>query len=277
MNYRHIYHAGNVNDIFKHVVLTMLIGRLRDKEKGFSVLDTHAGIGFYDLEDPRAKKTNEAGEWINRFMAAEPIPELADFYRVIHELNPQSESVRYYPGSPFVSRRLMRLQDRLMACELHPEDVLELRYRFRNDKQTQIHFRNGYEALNALLPPEEKRGLVLIDPPFERTDEFDLLVDAVKLINQRWPQGQVAIWYPIKERPAIWRFHEALVASDIPKISYAEFLTFEETRHDRLNGSGFIFVNAPWQFDETLKSVLPALHKAMHTEFQGSVVKDISE
>ena len=258
MNYRHIYHAGNICDVVKHAVLALLISALRTKEKGFAVLDTHAGVGLYDLDDPRAAKTGEAEAGIRCFFKAAPSPLWDDYSRVVRAMNPDGV-LRFYPGSPVLTHRLLRPQDRLMACERHPDDCLALKKQFSGDPQTQIHHRDGYEALKALLPPPEKRGLVLIDPPFEATNEFERLVEAVALLHKRWPQGHVAIWYPIKERPAIWRFHEALVSLNIPNILCAEFLHNEETRHDRLNGSGFIVMNAPWEFETKLDGLFSAL------------------
>ena len=276
MNYRHIYHAGNICDVVKHAVLALLIGHLRAKDKGFCVLDTHAGIGFYDLSDPRAEKTNEADEGIRRLWNAAPHPLLADYMRIVREMNPDG-SLRFYPGSPLLTRRLLRPQDRLVACELHPDDIRELKRRFAEDPQAHLHHRDGYAALKALLPPPEKRGLVFIDPPFESPDEFTRLAEAVATIHKRWPQGQIAIWYPIKERPAIWRFHESLIALNIPKIMVAEFLHAEETRHDRLNGSGFILVNAPWGVDKTLHQLFLSLPKALEMTYSREILKSLSD
>jgi 23S rRNA (adenine2030-N6)-methyltransferase len=265
VNYRHIYHAGNICDVVKHVVLSLLIERLGAKKTGFAVLDTHAGAGLYDLKDGRAQKTGESLRGVFRFLESPPLPECDSYVRVLRELNPHEEPCRLYPGSPLLVQRLLRPQDRLMACELHPEEARELRRLFRGNRQVQTHERDGYEALTALLPPKEKRGLVLIDPSFEAPDEFERLGRAVTLLAARWPQGQGMIWYPVKERPAIWRFHETLGATGLSGLLAAEFLYEEEARGDRLNGSGFIFVNPPWHFDEQLNDVFPALHKALKT------------
>lgn len=270
MNYRHIYHAGNACDAVKHAALTLLIERLREKEKPFAVLDTHAGAGLYALDDPRAKKTNEAEEGVRRLLAAPLLPGLNGYYKAVREANEACpgkglDGFRFYPGSPVLIRRLLRPQDRLMACELHPEDARALKRLFHGDKQVQVHGRDGYEALEALLPPPEKRGLVLIDPPFEKADEFDSLVQAVKTLNRKWPTGQGMIWYPVKDRPAVWRFHEALAAGGAARILCAEFTQFAEIRHDRLNGCGLIFVNPPWRLDRQLAQLFPALHERLRS------------
>ncbi|MFY9286952.1 MAG: 23S rRNA (adenine(2030)-N(6))-methyltransferase RlmJ [Alphaproteobacteria bacterium] len=272
MNYRHIYHAGNICDVVKHAVLTLMLGHLREKEKGFFILDTHAGIGRYDLEEPRAQKTGEAQDGILKLLAAPYITGISDYYASIRKINPDVQSLRYYPGSPLLATLMMRPQDRYVGCEFNREEYHELRRLLENNPQAHIHHRDGYEALQAFLPPEEKRGLVLIDPPFESPDEFKRITEAIHA-HKRWPQGQYLIWYPIKERPALWRFHEVLTATGIPKQLCAEFLYEEETRHDRLNGCGLILINPPWQMDKKLEALFPALHEALGTSYKGSSIK----
>ena len=331
MNYRHIFHAGNICDFVKHSVLTLMIEHLRSKEAPFCVLDTHAGIGIYDLQDPRAAKTDEAKDGILKLLDATSAGEspsrlreglgvggefatprdlnhlstvtsppsvppasgrdartsasnqnvtllLENYFAVLKKLNlgwdgNGSAGFRYYPGSPLLATHLLRLQDRLVASELHPEDASELKRQLFPYKQAQAHHRDGYEALGAFLPPVEKRGLALIDPPFEEPNEFDRLSEALKNAYTRWPQGIFMAWYPIKERPAIWRFHEMLIASEIPKILTAEFIYREETDHERLNGSGLILINPPWQMDEKLRQLFPALHEALQTAHRGDAIK----
>jgi len=273
MNYRHIFHAGNICDTVKHVVLTRLMGHLHSKDKPFCVLDTHAGIGLYDLTDSRALKTGEAQDGIFKLIAASPLPALADYYRILRKLNRDWPHVRFYPGSPVIVRQMLRPQDRLIACELHPEDAEALRCQFRNDRQAHIHLRDGYDALSAFLPPPEKRGLVLIDPPFEERDEFEKLATALKAAHSRWAAGIFMLWYPIKDRPAIWRFHEAMVATGIPKQLVAEFTYDEAAGTDQLIGCGFLLINPPWKLDEELGTLFPALHEALATKHRGASVK----
>ncbi len=270
MNYRHIYHAGNVCDVVKHAVLTCALERLRAKETPFAVVDTHAGCGLYDLNDPRAQKTREHEEGIGRLLRQTPEPEIEAYANIVKSLGADGLC---YPGSPMLTRAMLRGQDRLIACELHPEDSQELKRLFHNDKQVHVHRRDGYEALGALLPPKEKRGLVLIDPPFESTDEFERLQEALATCAHKWPQACVMVWYPVKERPAVWRFHESLAALKLPCLFYAEFLFNDETRHDRLNGSGLILANAPWQFDNAITRIFTALHDALATRRRDSALK----
>ncbi len=273
MNYRHIYHAGNVCDVVKHAVLTLVLERLRAKETPFAVLDTHAGCGLYDLNDPRPQKTREFEEGIGCLLKSEPIPELGAYINIVKDFSAHGF---LYPGSPMFTRKMLREQDLLIACELHPNDSQELKRLFHHDKQVQVHARDGYEALGALLPPKEKRGLVLIDPPFETTDEFERLTNALSICARLWPQACVMIWYPIKERPAIWRFHEALTSLGLPKLFFAEFIYDDESRHDRLNGSGLILANAPWQIDQAIAQSFESLHRGLATKHQNSVIKWLS-
>jgi len=276
MNYRHIYHAGNLCDVVKHAVFALLLAHMKAKPAPFAILDTHAGCGRYDLTDPRALQTGEAASGVQRLWAARPaLAELEPYLSVLHELNPDGV-LRAYPGSPVLARRQLRAQDRLIACELHPEEAHELRHVFNGDPQAQVHHRDGYGALKAFLPFPEKRGLILIDPPFETPDESERLVEAAKLIHERMPGAVVALWYPIKERPAVWRFHEALVQAALPKLLCAEFMFRPEVRGDLLNGSGLVLMNAPWKMDEALWRLFPALHTLLQTESQSSVIKPLT-
>ncbi len=259
-------------DVVKHSVLTLVLEQLLQKTTPLCVLDTHAGMGLYDLDDPRALKTGEADSGIHRFLSAPPMPALKGYCNAIEELNSGGSS-RLYPGSPLLMAKLVRPHDRIVACELHPEDVDVLRRHARSFSNLHVHHRDGYEALRAFLPPDEKRGLILVDPPFESPDEFSRLVDEVTAAHKRWPNGVFMVWYPIKERAAIWRFHEAMTATGMPRQLYAEFIYHSETRHDRLNGSGLLFINPPWQLDEKLRILLPALHDILQTEHRGVAVE----
>jgi 23S rRNA (adenine2030-N6)-methyltransferase len=270
MNYRHAYHAGNFADVVKHAVLVLLVEHLRAKPTPFCVLDTHAGIGRYDLGSSEAMRTGEAATGILRAIAARGglPPALAPYLDAVSAANeglPEAEDggLRWYPGSPRLVRGLMREGDRLVLVELHPEDAATLKREFAGDRQVAVHRMDGYRALKAHLPPRERRGLVLMDPPFESPDEFGRLVEGLVLAHRRWPGGIKALWYPIKERPAVWRFHEALEASGVPKLLSIEVTVHPEDTHQRLNGTGLIVANPPWRLEEALHEALPALHRAM--------------
>jgi 23S rRNA (adenine2030-N6)-methyltransferase len=266
MNYRHAYHAGNFADVVKHIVLTRLIEYLKLKDKAFRVIDTHAGIGRYDLSSVEAQKT---GEWlggIGRLLHAPleaPVTALlAPYLDVVRSLNPDGDVLRY-PGSPLIARHLMRRQDRLSAIELHPKDVAKLKSLFAADFQARIIELDGWLALGAHLPPKEKRGVVLIDPPFEEAGEFDRLIDGLERACKRWPGGIYALWYPIKDRKAVIAFRKALRQSGIPKLLDIEFEIRPASSEPTLDGSGMLVVNPPFTLERELRTVLPAVHRLL--------------
>ena len=259
MNYRHAYHAGNFADCMKHAILLVLLKSLARKPAGFCVLDTHAGCGQYDLSSEEAQKTGEWKNGIGRLLDSED-PALQDYLSAVRDLG-------LYPGSPALARHALRPQDQLVACELHPEDVRPLRRLFRDDPQVSIHHRNGYEALRALLPPKDlKRGLVLIDPPFEKLDDFTQCAEAISLIRNRFRAGIVAVWYPIKHRTPVRAFYNALKDAGIRDILACEFLLRPTLDPSRLNGCGMLVVNAPFGFEEDAARVLNALKQGLATD-----------
>jgi len=269
MNYRHVYHAGNFADVVKHAVLALLLERLGAKPAPYFVLDSHAGIGRYDLASEPSLRTGEAAGGIGRLREAlagqTPPPELAAYLAAVAALNdggPDGET-RWYPGSPRLARALMRPGDRLVLAEAHPEDSRTLKREFAGDAQVQVHHRDGYEALRAFLPPAERRGLVLIDPPYEDADEAERLVAGLAGAHRRWPTGVFALWYPIKERAWVWRLHEALAATGIRRQLLAELTIRPEDDWRRLNGCGMIVINPPWRLDGALAELLPRLHRAL--------------
>jgi 23S rRNA (adenine2030-N6)-methyltransferase len=275
MNYRHIFHAGSFTDVFKHAVFALLLQRLCAKETPFCVIDTHAGIGRYDLTSDPAVRTGESRGGIARVLAAaDRLPvELTPYVDAVRALNTPDDPLHWYPGSPRLARSLMRPQDRLVLAELHPDDVIDLQREFERDRNTSVLHQDGYRTLKAHVPPRERRGIVLIDPPFEVTDEFERLTVALAAAHARWATGIFAIWYPIKERATIWRFHDALERTGIRKILNAELLIHAEDNHLRLNGCGMIIVNPPWQLDQTLEAVLPSLHDALEARAGGTKVE----
>ncbi|MBM3539607.1 MAG: 23S rRNA (adenine(2030)-N(6))-methyltransferase RlmJ [Alphaproteobacteria bacterium] len=270
MNYRHAYHAGNFADVVKHAVLALLVERLKLKDSAFAVLDTHAGIGRYDLRSGPAQKTGEFRSGILRLLEQDPrsLPaELKPYLGAVRALNGgagfTAGSLRWYPGSPRMVRSLLRRQDRLTLLELHPEDAAALTELFARDRQVTVRQADGYIGLKALLPPPERRGLVLIDPPFERRDEFERLARGLRQAYRRWATGQYLLWYPIKDRAPVDAFHAALKAASIPRILLVEFLRHPADDAERLNGCGLVLVNPPWKTEEALRALLPALAKIL--------------
>ncbi len=263
MNYRHAYHAGNFADVMKHAVLALVLASLKRKETPFFALDTHAGIGAYDLASVAADKTGEYLGGIARVLAApDPPAELVAYLDLVRAWN-RDGTLRWYPGSPEVARTLMRPQDRLALVELHPEDVEDLRRRLGGDRRVGIHHMDGYTAAKGLLPPPERRGLVLMDPPFEARDELSRLVRALAGVARRWPTGIVLAWYPIKGRAAVEGFHAAVKAAGGRETLAAELLIHPDDDPFRLNGSGLLIVNPPWRLDEALAELLPWLARTL--------------
>ncbi len=266
MNYRHAYHAGNFADVVKHAALSRLVEYLKLKDKAFRVIDTHAGAGLYNLSSGEAQKTGEWLDGIGRLLEAKLSPEaqalLAPYLEAVKTVNPDG-GMKKYPGSPLIVRHLMRQQDRLSAIELHPQDFRSLKARFAGDFQVRTIELDGWLALGAHLPPKEKRGLVLVDPPFEQEGEFDRLVDGLSRAHRRWPGGIYALWYPIKDRAAVASFRRELQETAIPRILDVAFEFRAPSQDERLDGSGLIVVNPPFVFESEMQILLPELKKAL--------------
>ncbi len=251
MNYRHAFHAGGFADCVKHALLVWLIGALTRKPAPLFVLDTHAGAGAYDLDAGPAERTGEWRGGIARLL--EDTPEaLADYVGLVRHLG-------LYPGSPTLARALLRPDDRMACCEFHPEEYARLRRRFARDPQVGVHRRDAWEALGALLPPAERRALVLIDPPFEAPDEFDRLLAGVRAGYARFRAGVFAAWYPIKHRAPVRRFLTGMAESGIRDVLAAEIWLREPVDPARLNGCGLLVVNPPFRFAEAAPAILSAL------------------
>jgi 23S rRNA (adenine2030-N6)-methyltransferase len=269
MNYRHAYHAGNFADVVKHAVLARIVEYLKQKDKAFRVVDTHAGIGLYDLAGPEAGKTGEWQDGIGRLMGGDLDPALVKFLApyldAVKALNPNGRLLKY-PGSPVVVRHLLRAQDRLSAIELHPEDAARLKAVFAGDIQVRVIELDGWLALGAHLPPKEKRGLVLVDPPFELEGEFDRLLNGLKRAHQRWPGGIYALWYPIKDRKAIAAFRQGLGNAGIARVLDIAFEVRPAGAEPRLDGTGMVVVNPPFTLESELRAALPPLHDLLARE-----------
>lgn len=262
MNYRHIYHAGNFADLLKHAVLARIVAYLKGKDKAFRVIDTHAGAGLYDLTSEAAQKTGEWQGGIGRILSAglpaEASGLLAPLLETVRAVNPDGGITRY-PGSPFLVRSLLRKQDRLTAIELHPQDAQALKALFAGDFQVRVIELDGWLAPGAQLPPKEKRGLVVIDPPFEKEGDFSRLVDALETGYKRWPGGTYALWYPVKDRRAVNAFRAALASSGIAKILDITLSIRAPSAEARLDGSGMVVVNPPFTLESEMRTLLPAI------------------
>jgi 23S rRNA (adenine2030-N6)-methyltransferase len=275
MNYRHAFHAGNFADVFKHAAFALIVEHLKRKPAPFAVVDTHAGLGRYDLAAPEAERTGEWREGIGRVLGSTAdLPGLASLLKAVAAVNggkkPTAASPpRWYPGSPRIARALLRARDRLWCAELHPEDARVLAREFRGDGQVQVRHMDGYEAIRAWLPPQEKRGIVLVDPPFEQRDEFRVLLKGLKDGHRRFATGIFVLWYPIKDRAPIEAFHKALAQSGIRRILVAELALRARVDPERLQGCGLIVVNPPWRFDSDLAELTAGLKGVLENDSEG--------
>lgn len=266
MNYRHAYHAGNVGDVLKHVVLVTLLDRLLAKPAPLFYMDTHAGRGSYDLRSSEATRGGEWMEGIGRLLTAGKMPPEVERYlnllRTFNAGGPASD-MRFYPGSPLFALGLLRKEDRKVFVEKHPEEAAFLRDATKGRRNLSVLEEDGYAALKGQLPPRENRGLVLIDPPFEATTEFDDLARALTAAQQRWPNGMFCAWYPLKADHENSRLHRAIVDAAIRKTLVLELSVRPPDSPTGLIGSGLLLINPPWQLDERMRIVLPALHQRL--------------
>ena len=275
MNYRHAFHAGNFADVVKHVVLMLVIEHLKQKDAPFRVIDTHAGIGLYDLTADEAQRTGEWRDGIGRLIGpdAAPLPAdvarvLAPYLDVVRALNPPG-LLRRYPGSPWIARQLLRSRDQLVVNELHPQDAGALRQLFARDDQVKVLALDGWTALRALLPPKERRGVILIDPPFEAPREFERLIAGLAAAVRRFATGVFVLWYPIKDPKPVAAFQRRLVEAGYRRVLAVELLLGPLDDIQRLNGCGLIVVNAPYQLDARLLPVLSVLRERL-AQFGGA-------
>ncbi len=265
MNYRHTYHAGNFGDVLKHATLALVIEHLKRKPAPFRVIDTHAGVGLYDLGAGPAEKTGEWRQGIGRIAGpdAAPLPEdvaavLAPYLSAVAAENTAGE-LRSYPGSPRLARTLLRPQDRLVVNELHPEDHLALKEQFARDRQTKVLQLDGWITLKSLMPPKERRGVILVDPPFEEPGELERLAQGLREAASRFPTGTYLLWYPIKDPKAIAAFHGAIAGLGLPKVLVVELMIRAPRDVSRLNGAGLVILNPTYRLNEALEILLPFL------------------
>jgi 23S rRNA (adenine2030-N6)-methyltransferase len=273
MNYRHAFHAGNHADVLKHVVLLALVEAFKRKSTPFFVLDTHAGRGRYLLQGEESDKTGEARAGIFRLLVLGGLPAAVQRYlKRVQADNPVGALVSY-PGSPLLVAQSLRPGDRLAACELQPDEARALEQLFRHDERVSTLARDGYGAVKALLPPKEKRGFVLVDPPYEaQEEEFPKILAALEDGLQRWPTGCYAVWYPIKQRRTLQPFLRKLARLPCKSVLRAELMVRPDDSPLRLNGSGMVVLNPPYRLDQELASALPALAKLLADGEPGSTV-----
>jgi 23S rRNA (adenine2030-N6)-methyltransferase len=270
VNYRHAFHAGSFADVVKHAVLARIVTHLRDKPAAFRVIDTHAGAGLYDLSGPEATRGGEWRDGIGRVMAAQFSPDvaalLAPYRDAVAALNNEksggekdAERLTVYPGSPVLVRAWLRPQDRLIACELEPKAARALTAALRGEPRAKALELDGWIALGAYVPPKERRGLVLVDPPFEEEQDYYRLAQGLGAAHRKWATGIYMLWYPIKGRPEPDALAKSMRRLGIARILRAELCIAPLNDPSRLNGSGLLVVNPPWRLESELKLMFPAL------------------
>lgn len=269
LSYRHSFHAGNHADVLKHTVQSLIIESLKEKDKPFLYLDTHAGAGRYQLSGEHAERTGEYLEGIARLWAQEACSEeLTAYLEAVSALNPRKE-LRFYPGSPLIAAHLLRDEDKLNLSELHPSDFPLLRSEFTRDYRARVIREDGYQQLRSQLPPQSRRGLILIDPPYEMKTDYQDVVKGVQEGYRRFATGTYAIWYPVVMRQQIKRMVKEFQATGIRKILQIELAVRPDSDQRGMTASGMIVINPPWKLESQMKAVLPWLHNVLVPEGTG--------
>ena len=272
MNYRHSFHAGNSADVVKHSLLIALVRALQQKQGALTLIDTHAGCGLYDLGGEQAQRTGEAAQGVVRTFA-DPNPLLDDYRAAVRAVNVEAEP-RLYPGSPRFLAQLIRAQDVLILNEKHPEDVYALRGAMRGTPAA-VHERDAYELWLAMLPTRTGRGVVVVDPPYEQTDERDRITATLAAAHRKWAHGVTVIWYPLKDRATHRRWKDDLRRLGIPKFLSVEHWLYDADRPGLYNGAGLFIVNPPYAFTQELPPLLDALRAALAPEgHRGEITAD---
>ncbi|WP_026603074.1 23S rRNA (adenine(2030)-N(6))-methyltransferase RlmJ [Methylomonas sp. 11b] len=263
LSYRHGFHAGNFADVLKHSLLTLAINTLKQKDKPFVYIDTHAGAGKYSFKSEFAQKTGEYQQGIAKLWDSQDAPpELKDYLSAVRAENTGRQLVRY-PGSPQLVKRLVRAQDRLVLSELHSSDVEALQQLFAGDKQVAVAKEDGLQNLSKKLPPIQKRGLILIDPSYEMRDEYKKIVAALTTAHKHFATGIYALWYPVIDRAATENFMRQLAQTGIPRQLRIEHCIADDGPGRGMTGSGMLFINPPWQLDSQAEALLPWLNQAL--------------
>jgi len=267
--YRHLFHAGNFADVFKHSLLTQLVLVLEKKDKPFFVLDTHAGTGLYDLTHAWAQKNAEYKDGIALLLERDDVPNrLVPYLEAVRAENGRG-TLRYYPGSPRIVRRLLRPNDRMVLIELNRQDCEELDALFRGDRQVLVRLMDGYQALRAFLPPKERRGLIFIDSSFDRAQEFRRLTEGLVEAHRRFATGVYALWYPLMEPAAMRAFERDLAATGIRRILQLELSVMPDKWGANLRGCGLLVVNPPFGYEEIARSMLDWLWPVLSKDRDG--------
>ncbi|MDF7670508.1 23S rRNA (adenine(2030)-N(6))-methyltransferase RlmJ [Orbaceae bacterium ESL0721] len=271
LSYRHSYHAGNHADVLKHIVLTLCIDALKEKDKPFLYLDTHSGAGRYLLQGEHAEKTGEYLTGINRIWQRDDIPKLLSSYlTVLQRYNP-FERLKYYPGSPLIAKQLLREQDRLNLTELHPTDYPLLRQEFSKDRRATVLREDGFAQLKSKLPPLSRRGIILIDPSYEIKEDYQKIPQAIQAAYKRFATGTYLIWYPVVSRKQTDRMINEIINLGIRRISQYELAIKPDNDQKGMTASGMIVINPPWKLHEQMQTIMPWLKDQLDVESTGNI------
>ena len=263
LSYRHAFHAGNFADVLKHSVLTLVLEYMTRKEKGFLYVDSHSGAGMYQLSDEYAQKTGEYKDGIAKLIDSDAqnddIPEpLIEYIELIKRLNLGAD-LNIYPGSPGIARQFMRRQDSSHLFELHPTDIEHLTDFCQRWRKVFVKQSDGYQGVLSLLPPPSRRGVVLIDPPYELKEDYSKAVKTIIKGYKKFATGIYILWYPVVKRELVEQMKSQFQASDVKNLLQVEFCLTEDTEEYGMTGTGLFIVNPPWQLAQQLSEILPYL------------------
>jgi len=276
LSYRHSYHAGNHADVLKHCVLSLCLESLKEKDKPFLYLDTHSGAGRYLLQSEHAAKTGEYLSGIAKVWEQQQIPDILAPYLSVLKYYNRNETLKYYPGSPLIAKQLLRPQDKLQLTEIHSSDYPLLRQEFSKDHRSQVTRIDGFLQLKSKLPPESRRGLILIDPSYEIKDDYQKIPNELKEGYKRFSTGTYLVWYPVVNRRQTQGMIDGIVDKGIKRILQIELAIRPDNNQKGMTASGMIVVNPPWKLKQQMQEILPWLQKILDPQDTGhALVKEL--
>ena len=279
LSYRHAFHAGNFADVLKHSVLTLVLEYMTRKDKGFYYIDSHSGAGMYQLSDEYAQKTGEYKDGIAKLIESNDLPEaLQPYIDLVKDLNRETGELALYPGSPGIARQFTRRQDSAHLFELHPTDIEHLKEYSQRWNKSHVKQSDGYQGVLGLLPPPNRRGVVLIDPPYELKEDYLKAVRTIVNAYKKFATGTYILWYPVVKRELVEQMQDAFTKSDVRNLLQVEYCQKADTQEFGMTGTGLFIVNPPWQLLSQLNEILPYLKlKIGNSESQYSINQLIAE
>jgi|TARA_R110000772_G_scaffold249246_1_gene363431 23S rRNA (adenine2030-N6)-methyltransferase len=276
LSYRHAFHAGNFADVLKHSVLTLVLEYMTRKEKGFYYIDSHSGAGMYQLADEYAQKTGEYKDGIAKLIEQQDLPEAIEPYiDLVKGLNRDQDELSLYPGSPGIARQFTRRQDSAHLFELHPTDIEHLKEYCQRWNKSHVKQSDGYQGVLGLVPPPNRRGVVLIDPPYELKEDYLKAVRTIVNAYKKFATGTYILWYPIVKRELVEQMQDAFVKSDVRNLLQVEYCQHADTQEYGMTGTGLFIVNPPWQLNSQLNEILPYLKTHLGSEESSYFVKQL--